>query len=91
MHLHIWQVYQKVMEFEQRQREISSLIYDAIPQIVPEYTPAGSSQNLLNDRQAVIVGNDAINVYQSVIKIYKQQKVVIDFNIYCQTFRIQKI
>ena len=71
---HVWQVYQKVIEFEQRQREVSDLIYDSLPQIMPEYQPAGQSQTLLNDRQAVLVGNEAINVYESVTKMVKQIK-----------------
>lgn len=70
---HIWQVYQKVIEFERNERETVHSLYDTLPQMHPElHTPDGQSQNLLNDRDAILVCQKASNVYESIHRMLRQ-------------------
>ena len=69
---HIWQVYQKAIEFERNEREVSDMLYDSLPQILPEpHGPAGQSQNLLNDRDGILLCEKASNAYESISKLLK--------------------
>ena len=70
---HIWQIYQKVLEFERNERETVHSLYDTLPQMHPElHTPDGQSQNLLNDRDAILVCQKASNVYESIHRMLRQ-------------------
>lgn len=68
-HKHIWQVYQKVIEFENRQQLSDKSLYDSLPVIMPIDVPAGSSQNLLNDKSGLAIINDAINGYEGSLTL----------------------
>lgn len=70
---HIWQVYQKVLEHEKNQREVSTMLYDSLPQSLSELNaPVGQSQNLLNDRDGELILQKASNAYESLSEIAKQ-------------------
>ncbi len=70
---HIWQIYQKIIEFERNEREMDTQLYDTLPQLLPEMQdPAGGSQSLLNDRDAILAAQKASNGYQAILKILKQ-------------------
>ena len=70
---HIWQVYQKAIEFERNEREVSDMLYDSLPQILSEpHGPAGQSQNLLNDRDGILLCEKASNAYESIGELLKQ-------------------
>ena len=70
---HIWQVYQRVIEFERNERETVHSLYDTLPQMHSElHTPDGQSQNLLNDRDAILVCQKASNVYESIHRMLRQ-------------------
>ena len=72
---HIWQVYQKTLEFERKQREGSTMLYDSLPQIVTElHDPAGHSQTLLNDKDGILMAEKASNAYESIAKLINQAR-----------------
>lgn len=74
---HIWQVYQKTIEFERNQRETSAMLYDTLPQTVTELAdPAGQSQTLLNDRDGILMAQKASNAYESINNLIKQARQI---------------
>ena len=70
---HIWHVYQKVLDFERKDRELNSMLYDTLPQSLPEmYDPVGTSQAILNDRDGILVAQKASNGYEAITACLKQ-------------------
>ena len=70
---HIWQVYTRALEHERNQREVVHSLYDTLPQIHPElHTPDGQSQQLVNDRDAILMCQKASNTYESVHRLLRQ-------------------
>ena len=78
---HIWQVYQKVIDFERNEREITDMLYDTLPQMPSDlsahYEGAGSSQNILNDRDAILLLEKSSNAYESILR--KFEAILISF------------
>lgn len=77
---HIWKVYQKAIDFEAREREVNSTIFDALPQLPSdlkeELTGAGRSQNIANDRDAMLLLQKAGNANQSVMDKVKLMREI---------------
>ena len=70
---HIWQVYTRALEHERNQREVVHSLYDTLPQIHPElHAPDGQSQQLVNDRDALLMCQKASNTYESVHRMLRQ-------------------